>query len=387
MTGVRAALLCGGRGERLGPLTTRVCKPLVPYAGSCRLVDFSLANAARSGIDDVVLLSQHGERALIDHILEHWDRRQDFRLHFGPQEEAVREAAVDGRLPEDFSLRPRTAELGTADALIANGEWLFDGDLRDVLVLHADHVYLFDYRPMIRVHRESGADATIGVQRIERRFVRLFGMVDVGPSGEVRRLVEKPDEPTSDLIFTAFCLFEVSALRDVLEQLDQLGASGWQHDISRDVLPFMIANGFTVRAYEANDYWADIGTVERYLLGHLALVQPDSVMDRNEIPATLPGANVMRFTEVGVLASAPVTRNARVTDSVIYPGCVIEPGSCVERSVVLPNARVTRGSRVCDSIVLTGETIAGERKGIADGFARQRLRAGPPMLATHQVEA
>ncbi|TDC73206.1 glucose-1-phosphate adenylyltransferase, partial [Streptomyces hainanensis] len=39
--GVRGALLAGGLGQRMGPLTAEVCKPLVPYAASCRLVDFS----------------------------------------------------------------------------------------------------------------------------------------------------------------------------------------------------------------------------------------------------------------------------------------------------------------------------------------------------------
>ena len=41
---VRAALLAGGLGERMGKVTDAVCKPMVPYAGACRLVDFSVAN-------------------------------------------------------------------------------------------------------------------------------------------------------------------------------------------------------------------------------------------------------------------------------------------------------------------------------------------------------
>ena len=47
---VRAALLAGGLGERMGKLTDAVCKPMVPYAGVCRLVDFSMANVVRSGV-------------------------------------------------------------------------------------------------------------------------------------------------------------------------------------------------------------------------------------------------------------------------------------------------------------------------------------------------
>jgi glucose-1-phosphate adenylyltransferase len=134
-------------------------------------------------------------------------------------------------------------------------------------LLHADHVYAFNYTEMLEQHRRTGADATIGVQRIERRFVRLFGMVDVGADHQVRKLVEKPQDPTSDLIFTAFCLFRLDALRAVLDRLTAQPEPAWQHDVSRDVLPHMIAHGYRVGAYPVRPYWADIGTVERYHAG------------------------------------------------------------------------------------------------------------------------
>ncbi|MEO6084700.1 MAG: sugar phosphate nucleotidyltransferase, partial [Umezawaea sp.] len=89
MDDVRAALLAGGLGERMGTLTARTCKPLVPYAASCRLVDFSVDNALRSGIPELVLMSLHRERDLIDHLLRHWDG-SGLRVHFGPHDELVR---------------------------------------------------------------------------------------------------------------------------------------------------------------------------------------------------------------------------------------------------------------------------------------------------------
>src|SRR5690242_21205842 len=86
MHDVRAALLAGGRGERMGRLTDAVCKPMVPYAGSCRLVDFSMVNAVRSGVPETVVMSQHLERDLIDHLLRRWDGRGGMHVHLGPYE-------------------------------------------------------------------------------------------------------------------------------------------------------------------------------------------------------------------------------------------------------------------------------------------------------------
>lgn len=102
----------------------------------------------------------------------------------------------------------RRPEHGTADALLANAEFVFAPGATDVLVLHADHVYDFDYSDMIWEHRRSGAVATIGVQAIERRFVSLFGMVDVDEHLRVRSLVEKPIDPTSNLVFYRICFIQ-----------------------------------------------------------------------------------------------------------------------------------------------------------------------------------
>jgi glucose-1-phosphate adenylyltransferase len=355
---VRAALLAGGKGERMGRLTDHTCKPMVPYAGSCRLVDFSVANAVRSGVAQMVVMSHHCERDLIDHLLRCWDGRGGLRVHIGPHD-CLRQAGRGGGLPPGLTLPPRAEEHGTADALLANAEWVFAPGASHVLVLHADHVYCFDYRPMLDDHRRAGADATIGVQRIERRFVHLFGMVDVDPGNRVRRLVEKPADPTSDLVFTAFCLFRAGVLREVLT------AGEWRHDISHDVLPFMIAQGLRVRAFPVSGYWADIGTVERYHLGHLDLVRPPPALALSQVPWTLPGARPVHVSGAQVVSGQPPPPRAHVRESVLFPGCVVEPGAWIERSVVLPGARVSAGARVRDTIVLEAERLAESRSGLA----------------------
>ncbi|GAA0344266.1 sugar phosphate nucleotidyltransferase [Actinoallomurus spadix] len=358
---VRAALLAGGLGERMGHLTDTLCKPLVPYAASCRLVDFSVANTARSGIPELVLLSLHRERDLIDHLLTHWDGR-GVRINFGPHDTLVR----SGALTAGETLPARPPEAGTADALLNNAEHLFAPGARDLLIQHADHVYLYDYTPMVAAHRTADADVTIGVQRIEHRFVHLFGMVDVDPDLRVRRLVEKPAEPTSDLIFTAFCLFKTAVLRDVLTTLAALGDDAWQHDISRDVLPHMIREGHRVLAHPITGYWADIGTVERYHLEQLKLLDPPFPLPPGALPTTLTGTPPHHLGHARNLTAADVTipPGATVHSSLLFPGCVIEPGARIDRSIVLPGATVRAGARLNDTIAAPGEDVTGRRTGL-----------------------
>ncbi|WP_027342110.1 sugar phosphate nucleotidyltransferase [Hamadaea tsunoensis] len=354
---VRAVLLAGGEGRRMGPLGTGRSKPLIPFGGSCRLVDFSLANARDSGLGDVLLLSQFAEKQLMDDLRRTW-WRPDFRVHFGPFD-----TAYWAGVPEHLDPPEGPPERGTADALLRKAEFIFTPGVRDVLVLHADHVYRFDYRPLFARHRATGAALTLAYQRIEREYVRLFGMVEFDGQGRLTKFVEKPENPTSDLVFAAFCVFDAAKLEKYLGILD--GRTGWQHDISRDVIPAMLAAGEHIEGYPVDGPWADIGTVERYHRAHLQSVRQD--------PAAVPVAAMPRTIRPGVdrrlVQDAPGIRHSvvpadaavrgDVAYSVLFPGAVVHAGAVVTDSVVLPGAIVPPGAHVDGAIVLeSGEVQA-----------------------------
>ena len=348
---VRAVLLAGGEGRRMGPLGTGRLKPLVPYGGTCRLIDFSLANARASGLAQVLLLSQYEERLLMDDLHRTWNTGPDFRVHFGPYDTAYRGRELPGHLP------PRTwpPERGTADALIRKAEYVFTENTEHVLVLHADHVYRYDYGPLVEAHRASGAALTIAYQRIDPRWVHLFGMVRFDDGGRLTEFVEKPENPTSDLVFAAFCVFDAAVLRRYLSELE---GSDWQHDISRDVIPAMLAAGEHIRGHEVHGHWEDIGTVERYHRAHLALARgARAPLPVERMPRTLrPGVERRWIADgPGVRASvipADLVNAGLVEDSVLFPGVRVGAGARVRRSVVLPGAVIPPDADIDGAVVL-----------------------------------
>lgn len=358
-TSVRAVLLAGGEGRRMGPLGTGRLKPLIPYGGACRLIDFSLANAHTSGLGEVLLLSQFEERRLMDDLHQVWHARPGLRVHFGPYDDAYRDAGP-GRLPAELPRRQGALERGTADALIRKAPYVFGPGTEQVLVLHADHVYRYDYGPLIARHRASGAALTIAYQRIERRWVHLFGMVEFDARGRLTQFVEKPELPTSDLVFAAFCVFDAAILHRYLELLD---GTDWQHDISRDVIPAMLAAGEDIRGHEVREHWADIGTVERYHRAHLALAdEPRGGLPVDRMPWTVRPS--VRRTWVadsmGVRASwvpRDLVNEGRVERSVLFPGVRIGAGARVRRSVVLPGATVPPGADIDAAVVLENGAV------------------------------
>ncbi|AEV84565.1 1-epi-valienol-1,7-bisphosphate-1-adenylyltransferase [Actinoplanes sp. SE50] len=352
-TGVRAVLLAGGEGRRMGALGAGRLKPLVPFGGAARLIDFSLANARDSGLDQVLLLSQYQERQLMDDLRRTW-WQPGFRVHFGPYDRAY----TDG-IPVEYEPPTGPPERGTADALIRKAPYLFGPDVTEVLVQHADHVYRFDYRPMIAEHRASGAALTVSYQRIDRRYVHLFGMVEFDDRNRLVSFVEKPAEPTSDLVFAAFCVFDAAVLHRYLELLD---GTDWQHDISRDVIPAMLAAGEHIRGCPVPGYWADIGTVERYHEAHLSLVGTPPSLAVDAMPWTVAPrtARALVTSADGVRHSvvpADLVNHGTVERSVLFPAARIGPGATVRDSVLLPGAVVPAGAEIDGAVVLEDGTV------------------------------
>ena len=187
-------------------------------------------------------------------------------------------------------------------------------------------------------------------------------MVDVDEHLRVRSLVEKPIDPTSNLVFTAFALFKADVLLNLLHFLAAGSASSWQHDISRDVIPAMLANGDYVRAYPVRGFWADIGTVERYHLGHMRLIDAPADLEPERRPRTL-GPWVPAQTSRGV-AVGQVSVEGDVGHSFLYDGARVGKRAFVADSIILPGGKVASGVTVRDSIVSQNEVVVEDRIGM-----------------------
>ena len=61
-------VLAGGAGGRLELLTRERAKPAVPFAGTHRLIDFTLSNCHNAGLSDVWISQQFNPISLSDHL-------------------------------------------------------------------------------------------------------------------------------------------------------------------------------------------------------------------------------------------------------------------------------------------------------------------------------
>ena len=68
MRNVVTAILGGGQGTRLWPLTRNRAKPAVPVGGKFRLIDIPISNSLHGGIRRIYVLTQFNSASLHQHI-------------------------------------------------------------------------------------------------------------------------------------------------------------------------------------------------------------------------------------------------------------------------------------------------------------------------------
>ncbi|MEZ4671629.1 MAG: sugar phosphate nucleotidyltransferase [Anaerolineae bacterium] len=256
---IKAIILAGGEGTRLLILTAKRAKPVVPFAGKYRIIDFTLSNCVNSNIFDVLILTQYRPHSLNDYIGRGrpWDLARSFTG--GVQ---ICSLTRDMRIPIG------TPELPTPSLKILSFRLAWSPDY--VLILSGDHIYEMDYDVLLQFHRDKKADATICTICVPMDEASRYGILDVDDDYRVREFVEKPANPPSNLASMGVYIFNYSVMEQMLNE-DQK-RKGSNHDFGKDIIPRMVVENMRVFAYPYGGYWIDVGTIDAYWEAHMDLI-------------------------------------------------------------------------------------------------------------------
>jgi glucose-1-phosphate adenylyltransferase len=346
---IRAIILAGGEGARLGVLTAKRTKPAVPFAGKYRIIDFTLSNCVNSDIYDVYIIAQYRPQSLIEHIRAGgpWDLNRDFtggvRIY----------TPYRGRRKSDWFL-------GTADAIQQNFSFIKRGDPEHILTLSGDHIYAMDYEPMVTFHLDHQADLTMATVQVPAAEAPRFGIVGINNDYRVSSFVEKPAKPQSNLVNMGVYLFKTNVLDHYLWEDHMRQDSA--HDFGKDILPRMVAGGCRVFAFPFTGYWVDVGTINSYWQAHMDLLAQPPLLDLNN-------RSWIIHTRTEERPPAWIAKGAQISDSMLADGCIIESGAYVNKSILSPGVIVKSGAVVEESILLTDAVIETEtviRRAILD---------------------
>jgi glucose-1-phosphate adenylyltransferase len=346
-------ILCGGKGERLYPLTKDRSKPSVPFLGSYRIIDFSLSNSLNSGLRNIALLTQYKSLSLERHILYGWNI---FHADSGGY---IISLPAQGRVSDHWYE-------GTADAVFQNIYTIQQENPAAILILSGDHVYRADYRKIIQFYQQKKADAVILAKTVKRAEAHRFGVVAVDRQQKITDFLEKPRHPPAlpwdkkhILISMGVYLFRTPILiRALIQDAKNRNSS---HDFGKDIVPRLIHKA-RVFAYLYDDYWEDIGTIDAYWKANMAFLSAN--------PPFLPDENSWPIRTHKTRYGPAYVNKGDIQHSIISMGSRIQ-GGIIRKSIISPGVEVAANARVVDSIVLEGARIgrgARLRRVIVDKF-------------------
>lgn len=339
---ILALILAGGQGGRLGILTENRAKPVVPFAGFYRLIDFALSNCAHSGISDVWVVEQYELHSLNDHLSNGrpWDLDRTYGgLQILPPYENR----------EDSDEKSGFAE-GNADALFRQIDLIkkFAPDL--LIVLSADHIYKIDFRDVIETHTSKKAAVTMVTTEVPKgESASRFSVVKVNADGRVTDFEYKPEKPQSDIISTEIFVYDAPILIEALERLHK--ENKHLKDYGDQLLPHLVKNEIAVE-HRHDGYWRDVGTIESYWDANMDL------LDEREKLA-IDDAKWAILTHAAPRVPARIAASADVTDSLIAHGSKIY--GTVKRSVLSAGVIVEKGAEIEECVVFADAVI---KKGV-----------------------
>jgi len=306
-----------GIGTRLRPLTHTRPKALLYVAGR-PIISHILDDVCKLDISSVVVIIGYKGELVRDYVSKEYP---DLKIDFVTQEQRR-------GIGHAVQLTREVADVG-----------------EPVLIILGDTIIRTD------LHQVTGSDTNVlGVKAVEDP--RRFGVVEVS-GGVVTKLVEKPEQPKSNLALVGLYYFNDSKLlfETLQSQIDRDIKSHGEYQIT-DAMQMMIDTGTEFAPHEI-DQWFDCGKPESLLETNRELLE-----DRTDSPSI-----------DGSVVSGPVSIDptAIISNSIIGPYVSIASGCSVTNSII-SNSVLDQGANVSDC-VLQGSIVGLDA--VVKGGAKQ----------------
>ncbi len=351
---MKALILAGGAGTRLRPITHTSAKQLVPVANK-PILFYGLEQMAEAGIVEVGMV-------------------------VGDTEEEIRAAVGDG---STWGLKvtyiPQDAPLGLAHCVLIAQDFLGD---EDFVMYLGDNLLRQGVKAFVDRFESDGRSHSVAQILLARvPDPQRFGVAEIGPDGEVLRLVEKPDDPPSDLALVGVYLFGPT----IHQAVRAIKPSGRGELEITDAIQWLLDNGHRVAHQVVDGWWIDTGKLDALLEGNRLILETldQRVEGAVDVDSRIEG-RVVICEGAEVVAStirgpAIIGAGTRIEHSFVGPftsiadRCVVLRSE-IEHSVILDDSRIVDIPRVEDSLI--GKQVVVTR-------SARRPRANRFMLGDH----
>ncbi|NUC70872.1 sugar nucleotidyltransferase [Haloterrigena sp. SYSU A558-1] len=222
---MQAVVLAAGKGTRIRPLTEDKPKVLVEVDGK-PLIENVFDNLIDIGVSEFVVV-------------------------VGYRKEQIIERYGDEYCGTPITYAHQREQLGLAHAIL-QAEPHIDSDF--VLML-GDNLFRANLGDVINRQQEARADAAFLVEEVPYEEASRYGVLDTNEYGEIVEVVEKPDDPPSNLVMTGFYTFtpEIFHACHLVQPSDR-----GEYELP-DAIDLLIQSGRTIDAIRMDGWRIDIG--------------------------------------------------------------------------------------------------------------------------------
>lgn len=312
---MKAIIPVAGAGTRLRPLTYTQPKPLIPVAGK-PIISFIVDQLVEVGVRDFVFIIGYlGEK--IKNFLE--EKYPELNKEFVVQEE----------------------RLGSAHALWIARDKIKGAD--EVIIFFGDVIIDLDFQRVLKA-----PTSILGVKKVDDP--REFGVVEFEDDRIVRKVVEKPKIPKSDMAMVGF--YKVREVDKLLEALD----FNISHNIRSygefpltDALMRMIEKGVEFKTITV-DNWFDCGKKEVLLETNAILLDREGYASHD--------IDLPNFDNSIIIHPVSIGENCSISNSIIGPHATI--GNNVKISFAIVKNSIIGNYASINEIILQKSVVGND---------------------------
>ncbi|RMG77702.1 MAG: glucose-1-phosphate thymidylyltransferase [Bacteroidetes bacterium] len=323
---MKAIIPVAGVGTNLRPLTYTQPKPLIPVAGK-PIISFILDQLIEFGINDFVFVIGYLGEKIKDYVERHYP---DINKTFVTQEE----------------------RRGSGHAIWTAREAIKDVD--ELIIFFGDTIVQMDMGQVIH-----SPCSCLAVSKVENPC--NFGVVEYGSKNEVKRVVEKPKIPKSNMAMVGFYkIKEVGALLEGLEyNLNNDIRSGIEFPLTDGIMR-MIEKGIAFNTVRVSN-WFDCGKRDILLETNAILLDKEGYASQNLPP----------FENSIIIHPVSIGENCMITNSIIGPHVTIGDQARID-SAIIKNSIIGNYASIKEAVLM--KSVIGNDTAITG--IRQSLNIG-----------
>ncbi len=319
--------------QSIPEMTSRRTMASIPFGCRYRMIDFALSNMVNSDITTVGVITHYNYQSLLDHIGtgKDWDlARRSGGIKILPPYVTAYENSAAGKLYET-----------RLEALMGSSHFVNRCNADYLVLSDCDVILNIDLKAVIDEHIASGAFLTIVTKRLDpatHHFDTRVGVMEIDENNRIVDLTKyRPEDGEVD-ISTNIMVVKRTDLQNII---NEAMAHGYK-DFYRDVVAKSLKKRL-IKAYRYEGWYSYISSLETYFSTSMQL------LDAEARRALFLGKRQI-YTKIRNSAPTKYTENARVKNSLVADGCVIE--GTVENSILFRGVHVGRGTVVKNCILL-----------------------------------